>query len=353
MEPANHIPFIRRGGEQIYRQPFDALGVQFYGFVLEADEQVMQQQLCDRYLNQPSQGKFDFAPFGSWCLLVFNNLAKLASTELPDSEKGQFTERESAIWVLLQERNSGKLYWFLPYIFVNNSYALCMGRETYGFPKSLGIFEAPYFPEYATYFDLKTEVIPTYTPNTQGTWQTLWSVTQRVDQGSKDNFKLRLNLVSEGKEFIGEVASELRRHSLGSHKYKLLELTKNILELEVPMVFLKQFPAIENPNDACYQAIATTNIKMTGFNEACLLPGEYQIHIRDYDSHPVRSNFGFSSEKMCSVLSFYANIDFLIGNGQTLWQANIDTQESCDEAEDRHSWRGLGRRLYGLISNRS
>jgi hypothetical protein len=315
MGEKTRVPFIRRGGEQIYQQPFDALGVQFYGFMLAADTHSIQTRLCDRYLNEPSGGAVNFAPFGPWFMLVFNNLGRLSSAKPPDSERGWFTERESAAWVLLEEKKSGKLYWFLPYIMVDNSYALCMGRETYGFPKSLGCFEIPYFPEYATYFSVGTIVVPAYSKTTQGVWETLWEAAKKP--GASHGFEPLEDLT----ELVKAAEGALKRTDWPHDLWKLLQFLHQLLAREVPMTFLKQLPSIEDPTLASYQAITQTVIKMTDFHGGSLLGNDFRIDIHDYDSHPVRQDLGLPAGNLSPFLSFYANFDFLVGNGRTLWEA--------------------------------
>ena len=82
-------------------------------------------------------------------LLAFCNLASLRSITPPYSNFGRFVERETAFWVLTIDKTKKRLYWFIPYIFVDNTYAMAMGRELYGFPKSVGTMGLPPSPDQA------------------------------------------------------------------------------------------------------------------------------------------------------------------------------------------------------------
>ncbi|MEM7394339.1 MAG: hypothetical protein AAF492_18530, partial [Verrucomicrobiota bacterium] len=88
-----------------------------------------------------------------------------------------------------------------------------------------------------------------------------------------------------------------------------------------PMVFLKQFPSVTDPDKACYQAITTVPIKMTKFHGGSMLDGNFEVNVYDYDSHPVRRDLGFAPGPLNPLLSFYTNFDFYIGNGEVLWEA--------------------------------
>lgn len=309
--------FITRGGEQIYKQPFDAKGVQFYGFIFPTDEQAIQTRLCDRYFNQPFSNATDLTPLGPWSLLVFNNLASLASTEKPDSDKGWFSERESAIWVPLWDNKRSKPYWFLPYILVDNSYALCMGRETYGFPKSVGQFNISYFPHQSSYFSADTIVVPDYTSVTQGHWSRLWQATRSDESFETEGFNLSLDAAGFIKGVIDAAEDQVQ---WGTNIEKVIALLVDFIKGAVPMIFLKQFPSVSNPNEAAYQALTDVTIQRTGFHGACLLSGKYQIEISQYDSHPIHTDLGLTSQPIKPLVSFYANLDFNIGNGSVLAQ---------------------------------
>lgn len=314
----SNLNYVRGGGEQIFQQPFNALGVEYYGFILPADPDSIQRNFCDKFFNEPSGGAVDFAPFGPWIILVFNNLASLASTNPPDRDKGWFGERESATWVLLQERKSGRLYWTTPYIFVDNSYALCMGRETYGFPKSLGQFDISYFPEFSSYFAVDTLVLENFSPDTKGVWTTLWKIT-RSAPGAGAAAALETDIEAFLKLIVAEFKG-LLKNPVEDLK-KMWELASILIREEVPMVFLKQFPSAADPTRACYQAIVECPIRMTRFHGGRLLDGEYRAQIQDFASHPVRSDFGIPDQTVPTQFSFFARFDFLVGSGKVLWEA--------------------------------
>ena len=83
--------YIDRGGELVYQPPFAAAGVEYYGFILDADKGKLQ-ELCDRYLNAPLGGGRRFVPAGGFVLLACCNLASLRSTTPPYNNFGNFVE---------------------------------------------------------------------------------------------------------------------------------------------------------------------------------------------------------------------------------------------------------------------
>ena len=68
--------YIDRGGELVYQPPFVAEGVEYYGFILDADKGKLQ-ELCDRYLNAPIGGVRRFLPAAGFVLLACCDLSSL------------------------------------------------------------------------------------------------------------------------------------------------------------------------------------------------------------------------------------------------------------------------------------
>lgn len=307
--------FVERSGKQVFMQPFAAKSVDFYGFLINADFNSIQKNVCDKYLNNPSSGHENFKPAGPFVLLVFNKIKSLNSINKPDSEKGWFSEQEAAVWVLLEDKKRKKLFWFHPYIFVDNSYALSMGRELYGFPKSLGWFNLPDSPKNAAKLSLETIVLKKYNPETQGTRELLFSVEQTDPKGHSIELKSIEQIMKDILHLFKNENSFIEDIILGWHS------AADLLHGRVPMVFLKQFPDVTDPKFACYQAIVEVPSKMTHFNTASLLHGKYRIKIGDFDSHPVCKDLGLTSDTIEPLMSYYVNFDFEIGNGTIVWQA--------------------------------
>ena len=307
--------FVERGGKQVFRQPFAAKSVDFYGFLVDADYDSIQKNICDKYFNNPTNGNENFQPAGPFVLLVFNKIKSLSSIDKPDSEKGWFSEQEAAIWVLLEDKKRKKLFWFHPYIFVDNSYAMAMGRELYGFPKSLGWFDLPDNPESVSRITLETLVLNKFSPKTKGSRELLFEVIQKDPKGHSIELKSIEIIMKDIIKLFKNENNFFDDLMLGWHS------ASDLFHGRVPMAFLKQFPDVTNPEYACYQAILEVPSKMTHFNTGCLLHGDFEITIGDFDSHPVCKDLGLASQSIKPIMSYYVNFDFEIGNGNVVWQA--------------------------------
>ena len=309
--------YIARGGEQVFRQPFLARGVRFYGFTVKADEARLQEAVCDPFLNAPTAGAEDFRPAGPYAVLVFCDLQSLASTTPPDSEKGWFREQEAAFWLLLIDHRRDRLVWFHPYIFVDNAYALSMGREVYGFPKSLGWFQIPGPDEPPDRFAMDALVLKDFTPDTQATRERLFDVTVAAEGPGHRHLDW-----SDGRNMVRNL---VRLLSGGDSIVDNLRLTANLVddleEGRVPMIFLKQFRDVANPDLACYQSIVEAPCRMVNFGGGGLIHLDLDVIVHDVASHPIRRDLGLAEGPLRPVLSFWCEFDFEISLGTEIWRS--------------------------------
>jgi len=319
-QSASRPQYINRGGEQVLPQPYAAERVAYYGFILPADAEAIRTHVCDPLFNTPSGGAVDFRPVGGWALLTFDNLARLASAEAPASTYGWFEEREAAIWVLVEERTSGQLYWTIPYIFVDNSYAMAAGREVYGFPKAHGRIQLPAEPAFASFFGAETLVLPEHSRYTQGVQRPILSA-RMTDPGDGGIGTMRDSLMDLARAAGDVLGNDSAIGGDGQACPNIWSFLGDLFQRQAPMVFLKQFRDAVEPDKACYQAIVATDTKLTGFHGGRLLTGTYTATIPNYASHPIRRDCGFASETVTASLAFYVNIDFRLATGRVLWSA--------------------------------
>jgi uncharacterized protein with NAD-binding domain and iron-sulfur cluster len=297
------------------RPPYVAENVQFYAFVVPADFATLQ-ELLDNRLNSPSGGAEHFEPAGPFVIFAFNKLDKMYSQTPPDSGKGWFSEQECAIWVRVVDRKRERSLWFHPYMFVDNSYALAIGREVYGFPKTIGWFQIPDQPKQASLLTLETIVLDKFSPDSSGKRMNL--IQARKTSSSEEEWQTVETAVEFGEEILGALDPQ---SVLGKWDVVLSSLS-DLVERKEPMVFLKQIPAPDIPGTACYQAIVENNAQATLLRGVSLIPGKWQIDIGAADSHPIARELGLSGSSISSALHMWVNFDMLVGFGTNVWTAS-------------------------------
>ncbi|MEA2587458.1 MAG: hypothetical protein QOH66_385 [Actinomycetota bacterium] len=129
--------YVERGGEISCRHPATIKDLRLYGFVIEADRNLLD-EFCRRNFNYPSGGAEQWRAAGNHVVLNFVDIPQLGSADALDRWLGVVREREMAIWVPVVDVRRERVAWAVPYMFVDSGLAMSGGRETYGFPKQLG-----------------------------------------------------------------------------------------------------------------------------------------------------------------------------------------------------------------------
>jgi uncharacterized protein with NAD-binding domain and iron-sulfur cluster len=309
------IPYVDYGGTQMLRPPYLAKNVSFYAFVVKADAGALQRML-DHRLNLPSGGAVQFEPAGPFVVIAFNNLAQLSSQNPPDSAKGWFSEQECAVWVRVVDRKSQRSMWFHPYIFVDNSYAMALGREIYGFPKALGWFQIPDDPAGATELFMETLTLPVFSPHTQGVRTRLISATKRAAVADP------IHIVENAAEFLAQALGVLAAEPNLSGELAVIQHSlADLVERNEPIVFLKQFPTAGVPGTASFQSIVEMTATATQLHGVGLIPGEWWIDIAPAASHPIASDLGLAGNSVKAALSLWVGFDMIVGLGKDVWVA--------------------------------
>lgn len=330
--------FVNTGGMQQYPQPSILKNYQLYGFVVEGSLPHLQ-TMCDKYLNEPTQGKTDYRPVTNLVLITFGNSPYVNS--IPLENRGYFSEKEAMVWVLTMAGKQvgpfffiDRLAWFIPYIFVDESYIMAIGREVFGFPKGWGWFDfpdRPMEPEKLTIpekLSVETLVLKNFSPETKATREKIIEVSQ-VDKNQQ-------NLLSNSRNSLDEVFKDIAQtlfEDEGVIKIPSLGLDLQVLDyftgdVEVPMVHLKQFRDIKYGERACYQAIVESPSKLLNFRSGGLLstgskPSDlFQVKVNEFDSHPIVSELGLKTGgEQIAKTAFWLDFDFKVESGQEIWRA--------------------------------
>ena len=294
--------YVDRGGEQCVRQPFEVREALSRAFVLPASLTSLS-KVCDRYLHEPSAGRVRVKPLGPYAMLVFAKTARLCSAEQPDRGKGWISEIDVAFWIPVVNEETKRLQWFLPYVFVDTSYATAGGREIYGFPKSIATFQIPDDVNSAEPLTVDTLVLHPEGPDTMAKSQRIIEV-RRAGSSAP---------VLPG---LAAFAPLMKSAPLLRTAYDQFRAGA----VSLPMLFLKQFRDVADPSRACYQAIVEAAARMTHVTHAGVLRGAFTVEITAADSHPIARELGLA-DKSTPIAQFFVRSDFLIDVGREVWRA--------------------------------
>ena len=297
--------YVERGGELSWLPPYEARGVNFFGFVIEADANALN-VLCDRYLNQPLGQPGRFVPAAAHVMIVFNPIDRLQSTTKP--EWGYTTEQETAVWLLVADTRALRLLWFHPYMWVDNDAAMVSGREVYGFPKALGWFDITRGPAAPNALSLETMVVRRYGKDSPRERATLLRA-QLQQPGSS-------HITCDLSELFESVTRTVKLDfSLFMDAGLAAQLMSALLRRDVPMLFLKEFRSGEHPTQACFLRVQQVDARVTKLHDARIYFGhQFEVGVLDTDSHPIRRDLGLPAGAVPVALSFWVGFDLQIGD---------------------------------------
>ncbi len=325
MIPSERPLFVPRGGEQVFCQPLELRQVRFTSFLFHADPAALQ-AVCDRYLNAPSGGALHYRSLLPRVLLGVADVGRVFPIDSPDERKGWVSEIDVAFWMPVARcaKHLGlsfteQIAWFLPYVFVDNAWACAAGREVYGFPKELGIFQVPRRTTDPALITVDTLAIERFGPEAQAQVQRLLEV-RRTDAEPVGHPHQTWDRVEEAFEdflhvLLGSGGVSLPGLGLLAQAFQF------VVQREVPLVFLRQFRDVADGRRACYQAVVEAMTRVLNFREAGKLRGDYRLTVNALDSHPVARELGLSGQGQEALGAWYVDFDFILENGRELWRA--------------------------------
>lgn len=312
---SNKPNYISYPGEFVMRPSFQLNATQIYAFVLEGDKDKLQATL-DTRLNEPfANSGLRYKPLSSNIFFTFSVTANGHSNDPVSEKEGYILEDEIAFWMpLIEEKYNGKRWvanrfaLFIPFIFVNNPFALVAGREVYGFPKTIGSFSIPTNVRYADAFTVDTMSFANFAANSPLINNRLLKVAREpITEG--DSFSKEWTSDIDVIKALSKVLKKGLKKGIVSDWNLIKSLLKDIRNLEMPAVFLKQFRSGLDDNKAVYQALIDSGFKVNGFHGGGILHGDYTLSLNENDSFPLAESLGLCDGQKVKA-AFWINVDF-------------------------------------------
>jgi hypothetical protein len=325
-------PYLLLGGAQCYAQPFDCENARLFGFLLDADGDALR-RLCDERLNQPSGGKVRYHPLAPVVLLAAAEIERV-HVGMTDGREFYTPEIDVAFWVPLVAFKTvagieiaERFVWFLPYLFVDNTWAVASGREIYGFPKETSTFTQDLQNTGgADQVGLRSLVVTTAVVERFGRESPVQNLPilsiRRTDTGGGGLTRVWSDIKEAGTEifrmFRGGGPGTLTLPGLGL----VVELAKLLAHGSYPMAFLRQFPSVADGLIASSQAIIEAQVTISNFHVGGPMPGTYEVTIGKYESHPIVRDLGLAGSAVTAAAAWHMAFDFRMENGTVLWSAS-------------------------------
>ena len=135
---------------------------------------------------------------------------------------------------------------FIPYLWVDDYLPQQAGREVFGYPKGVGKLVDPSSPSDPSVFTLDALVVPRLgappNPASQWQWKRLVTASRRGGDPWGNLVREFDSILSLGGAVVEAMMKAFKDHTFPEPTLTLLyNLIKDAVELDVPMVYLKQF----------------------------------------------------------------------------------------------------------------
>ena len=292
-----------------------------HSFVFVANKAAMQKTV-DTLLNPAGAGQVTYEVAVGYGFVSFMDIAKCWSGTDPS---GWLPGRETAFWIPLLEKNADplkdRLVFWAPYIFINYAIGMVVGRETWGWPKTIAeISVAADNPNAPPVFACVTSYFPKLSSDVRGETGVLFQVVGNQPGGAGTSLWQKAEDAVEG--LIGGALSGLA-----------IDLAKALqLQPEVPCVALQQYRKPGDTNEACYQAITHSPIGVDSFAGGGEMAGDYTIEITTCESHQIVQDFlgrapDPGSTNIPVSFAAFVDIDFRTLPGGTVVVASYTTSQ--------------------------
>ncbi|HEX3512366.1 MAG TPA: hypothetical protein VHT27_14850 [Solirubrobacteraceae bacterium] len=315
MSQADYVEF---GGRATAPPPFLSTEGTFRGLLLRGDATKIA-ELVERVYNVPAEGKVVYRPmFGEWLLMQSGAFKKVSSQAPGFADWGSVDEAQTSVWIpvaagRIEDKKfiAERVAMCVPYILVNNPMSYAGGREIYGYPKTLGIFE----PASALG---SPQVVQAFGGDFKATNEAGWRTLLELKLTGRDTPQ------PGAWRDLGDVLETLPRvwHELADGLPEVSVL-KSILEAlsghQTLQVFLKQFRDAAVAGKACYQGVVESPIR---FLKTQMRPSlaEWKVVVNHLDSHPIDTELGLTTQT--TRLSFEGQMDFVAEPGKIVAPAN-------------------------------
>ncbi|MGN6107184.1 MAG: hypothetical protein ACTHU0_18900 [Kofleriaceae bacterium] len=318
--------YIARGGDLVMSPALELQSTTMYSFVVPADLAALT-RICDQQLNAVTGGSVIYKPLLPMVSIVCADVAKSYSTTPPDSEKGWMSERDFGIWIPVVAGKMehgiwkpGRISWYLPYVFVDNVAAMVTGREVYGFFKQTAELTMPASPSSSDPFGIDALVIEKFSPSSEAQVARLMTLTTAEASAAPEPPS---GPWGDARQALEAVLPALQQLHAGAQNAAISDwdLLKNLLEdlltLDVPLVFLKQFRDAGEPAKACYQAVIEAPAHLQRWYGGWFTH-PHDVAITPCDSHPIVAECGLSGPQLRANLGFWCKMDFVMQPGRVV-----------------------------------
>jgi hypothetical protein len=297
--------YIERPGEVATRPPLAHLRTNMRCFWMRTDRDRLR-ALCDISFDQPSRGAVPVTPVADGVALVWADIPEIRSTHPLDADKGYASEIDVSLWIPVRIGDRPRIAWFIPWLFVDSDWALILGREMYGFPKTLGRFSAP-APGTVGAYTVDAMALPRYGADVKAASMRV------VEVRPTGRRRSRVRDVANLASFAGLI--DPTQWLAGARTWQKGERPAT------EMVFLRQFRDVADADEAVLQEIVLAPAEVLAIHGGGMMSESYEVAFPRSASLPIADALGLRADGHPVEAAFHVTVDFAVAAGRSLWRA--------------------------------
>lgn len=309
--------------------PGNADQTMMYCFPLEGTYENLL-NMCNQRLNfSVLNQRLRYFPLTTHMMMVMSYITRGYTTDPNYKKYGYVAETGVQFFMPLAECTlNSKGQWeaqrivcYIPYILIDNPFSLVCGREQMGFAKSMAQFEFPANPQSADKFSVSAYGFTEFNKANPQTadfrpWLDINKTTDKPQPAGA-------SWSSHG-EAWGAVKDTFERiptdESFRIGLPFVIHELEDLLHADIPMVFMKQYRAVDVSEIACFQGIVVANSFLEKFISGWWLGGEYEVNFHEFASYPIMSDLGLPQKTVVKT-PFWIEGNLRFVNGETQWWA--------------------------------
>ena len=301
--------------KRVFQPPYSARDATTFAFVLSGNAI----SIRDKVIRPALGNNYDTVPgaLGGLFMLSWVEYAGFSSQSAVDSPRGDFTFKESALCVLVQD-NLGDQYIYIPSLYLDTNAPELTGREVYGFPKSAGKVTIPSSAEVSNGKHLKTrssEVRNYTTPPVFPIDSLVYEAWASNPLGNPDPLDV-FDLIEEAFDEI----SSIFEASAGGDLQSVMTFLKTFMMFQKPLIFIKQLPSSVSGSSGQTTSLHEVKASFALNGAPTINPLNmlkmYKVRINDYPSAPLASAFGVASgAQLIPLAAVEAKLSYTLGHG--------------------------------------
>ncbi|HUF60977.1 MAG TPA: FAD-dependent oxidoreductase [Verrucomicrobiales bacterium] len=313
-------------GRPAFAPPYDVQGARTFLYVLKGDRRSI-----ERFVVRPALGPgfstMD-AGYAGLFLVAFTDYESVESASATPRGVCRYSYRESAVYVLVEEKVTGRIFWFIPALHVNAGAPAIAGRAFYGLPLFLGRIQMHPYPVEAENALMETRaqgLVESGRGDRSESEDLIVQARYRCEGGFVERASRR-DLPERRVERVKKAAAEAVGKESGQGRVEVeplgetqrsaaRSLIKDWVLRTYPLLCLKRIPSASEPDVAVYQARIEAPVSLKGLESIAALQGA-EVRLANAPGVPLASACGVRPGQWVRVVgAVWAKSSFELGFG--------------------------------------